>query len=266
MMNNASQKEIKEETDHMHELLYREELLWLQRSRVTWLKEGDQNTRYFHQRAVWRARKNRIKRLKDDEGTWKDVPTEMERMATSYFKELFTRDPSLQSDGLVNLFQEKVTEQMNNELCRDFTDEEIGNVLFQIGPLKAPGVDGFPTRFYQRNWCTLKEEVINAVKIFFVTGRMPENVNDTAIVLIPKVDQPATLTDFRPISVCTILYKVLAKCMVNRLRPMLGELISLNQSAFVRRRLITDNALVISIFVPTNSIFPKHTIGLIGIF
>lgn len=190
----------------------------------------------------------------------------MERMASSYFKELFTCDPSLNSDNLVSLFQEKITVQMNEQLCKDFTDEEIGDALFQIGPLKAPGVDGFPARFYQRNWATIKEEVINAVKVFFATGKMPDNVNDTAIVLIPKVDQPEIVKDFRPISLCTVLYKVLAKCMVNRLRPMLGELISMNQSAFVPGRLIMDNALValsvstlssktralISIFVPTS--------------
>jgi hypothetical protein len=86
-------------------------------------------------------------------------------------------------------------------------------------------VDGFPARFYQRNWGTIKEEVIHAVKLFFLTGTMPANVNDTAIVLIPKIDQPETLKHFRPISLCTVIYKVIAKCMVNRLRLMLGDII-----------------------------------------
>jgi hypothetical protein len=137
-----------------------------------------------------------------------------------------------------------VSLQMNDEICRDFTDEEISDALFQIGPLKAPGTDDFQSRFYQRNWSTLKEEVINGVKLFFLTGKMPEGVNDTAIVLIPKVDFPETLKDFRPISLCTVLYKITAKCMFNRLRPLLGEIISANQSAFVPGRLITDNALI----------------------
>jgi hypothetical protein len=165
-------------------------------------------------------------------------------MATSYFKELFTRDPSLNSDLLISMTQGKVTTEMNEKLYKEFTDEEIGDALFQIGPLKAPGVDGFPARFYQRNWGTIKEEVTNAVKLFFVTGRMPEGVNDTAIILIPKIDQPETLKDFRPISLCTVMYKVIAKCMVNRLRPILGEIISMNQSAFVPGRLLTDNVLI----------------------
>jgi hypothetical protein len=163
---------------------------------VTWLKEGDRNTRFFHQKAVWRARRNKIKKLQDVDGTWKDVPSDMELMATSYFKDLFSRDPSLNSERLISMTNAKVTSEMNDDLCRDFSDEEIGDAMFQIGPLKAPGVDGFPARFYQRNWGVIKEEVTNAVKLFFATGKMPEGVNDTAIVLIPKVDQPATLKDF----------------------------------------------------------------------
>jgi hypothetical protein len=143
-------------------------MLWLQRSRIAWLKEGNRNTRLFHEKAVWRARRNKIKKLRDDAGQWNDVPSDMERMASSYFKELFTRDPFLQANGLVNLMQEKVTKQMNEDLCKQFTDAEISDALFQIGPLKVPGVDGFPARFYQRNWGTLKVEVINVVKLFFL--------------------------------------------------------------------------------------------------
>ena len=80
-----------------------------------------------------------------------------------------------------------IIEEMNEALCMPFSDEEIGNALFQIGPLKAPGPDGLPARFFQRNWGLMKEDIISVVEMFFQEGRMPENVNDTAIVLIPKV-------------------------------------------------------------------------------
>jgi hypothetical protein len=133
---------------------------------------------------------------------------------------------------------------MNEKLCADFTEKEIGDALFQIGPLKAPGPDGFPARFFQRNWGVLKEEIISAVKEFFKSGVMPEGINETAIVLIPKVDEPEMISQFRPIRLCNVIYKVLSKCLVNRLRPLLDDIISEAQSAFVPGRLITDNALL----------------------
>lgn len=116
--------------------------------------------------------------------------------------------------------------------------------MFQIDPLKARGLDGFPARFYQRNWEVVRQDIVGAVQKFFHSGIMPPGVNDMAIVLIPKIDQPLELKDFRPISLCNVVYKVVSKCLVNRLRKILDELVSCEQSAFVPGRLITDNALL----------------------
>jgi hypothetical protein len=133
---------------------------------------------------------------------------------------------------------------MSTDLCKEFSDEEISIALFQIGPIKAPGPDGFHACFYQRNWELLRDEVLVVVHHFFSTGIMPEGVNDTSTVLIPKIDNPMELKDYRPIGLCNVLYKVVSKCLVNRLRPILGDIISENQSAFIPGRLITDNALL----------------------
>lgn len=127
---------------------------------------------------------------------------------------------------------------------KPYNEKEIGNALFQIGPLKAPGPDGFPGRFFQRNWPVLREDVIRAVQELLDTGVMPPGVNDTCIVLIPKVPYPETLRDFRPISLCNVIYMVVSKCLVNRLRPLLEGIISPHQRAFLPRRLITNKALI----------------------
>ena len=244
MQSNADRIQIRQATDHMNEMLYREEMLWLQRSRVNWLKEGDRNTRFFHSRAVWRAKKNKITKLRDAEGTVQKSTTVLEDMATEYFEKVYTADPNLDPECVTRLIQEKVTEEMNAKLCADFNDEEIAQALFQIGPLKSPDPDGFPARFYQRNWGTLKADIVGAVRDFFQTGLMPEGVNNTAIVLIPKIEQPLELKDYRPISLCNVVYKVVSKCLVNRLRPVLDEVVSEEQSAFIQGRMITDNALL----------------------
>lgn len=185
-----------------------------------------------------------IQRLQKNDGSWCSVPTDMERMTFSYFKEFFTKDPTLSPGEVLECIVPKVTDKMNESLCRPYTETEISDALFQIDPLKAPGCDGFPARFYQRNWATLKDDIVAAVQDFFITGIMPDGVNDTAIVLIPKIPHPKKLKDFRPISLCNVVYKVVSKCMLNRLRPLLAGLISENQSAFIPGRLIFDNSII----------------------
>ena len=137
-----------------------------------------------------------------------------------------------------------MTDEDNVKLCALFSDKEISDALFQIEPLKAPGPDGFPARFFQRNWSTIKEDVLAAVKDFFVIGIMPEGVNSTPIVLIPEISNPAKISDYSPISLCNGIYKVISKCLVNRPRPVLDGIVSPEQSAFIPGRMITDNALV----------------------
>ena len=134
---------------------------------------------------------------------------------------------------------------MNGALGKEFSDKEISDALFEIGPLKAPGTDGFPTRFYQRNWGILKYETIAAVKMFFEIGNMPANIYHTAIVLIPKVKNPNLLSQFWPFNLCNVLYKIASKVVANRLKLILPDIIFDEQSTFVLGRLITDNIICV---------------------
>jgi hypothetical protein len=86
--------------------------------------------------------------------------------------------------------------------------------------------------------------VIGAVKKFFEMGTMPPGVNDTSIVLIPKNKNPISLRDYRPISLCNVIYKVVSKCLVNLLRSLLQDMISPTQSAFILSSMITENAII----------------------
>ena len=90
----------------------------------------------------------------------------MELMATSYFKEVFTKDPTLDQEEVLDIIAPKVSAEMNEALCQEYTEEEISNALFQIGPMKAPGCDGLPARFFQRNWGLIKEDIVKATNSF----------------------------------------------------------------------------------------------------
>jgi hypothetical protein len=134
---------------------------------------------------------------------------------------------------VVRMFEPMISDEMNIGLCKDFSAEEISDALFQIGPLKAQGPDGFPAQFFQRNWEVLKSDVVKAVQKIFESDTMPPGVNKTSIVLLPKKDDPKVLRDFRPISLCNVIHKVVSKCLVNRLRPLLQDIRAPMHSAFI---------------------------------
>jgi hypothetical protein len=88
------------------------------------------------------------------------------------------------------------------------------------------------------------KDVVREVKALLNGGDMPQGWNETVVVLIPKVPNPDKLKDLRPISLCNVIYKIALKVLSNRLKLVLLDIVSLNQSAFVPGRIITDNVLL----------------------
>jgi hypothetical protein len=134
-----------------------------------------------------------------------------------------------------------VTASMRDGLLADFTKEEIHEALKSMPPQKAPGPDGYMADFYQFRWDMVGEEVCDAALHFFNSVSMDAAINATNIVLIPKNCNPCSVTDFRPISLCNVLYKIISKVLANRLKRVLPHVISQSQSAFISGQLITDN-------------------------
>jgi hypothetical protein len=167
---------------------------------------------------------------------------EIEEAFVKYFQELFTGETQLEVDQCIQAVDQKVSDLMNDSLLAEVTVEEISRALQQM-PLKAPGPDGFSTCFYQHNWGLIHKEVCVAITHFFNTGMLDPRINTTHIALIPKVSNPGSVNEFRPISLCNVIYKLLSKVLANRLKTILPAIISSTQSIFIPGRLINDNVI-----------------------
>jgi hypothetical protein len=136
-----------------------------------------------------------------------------------------------------------VTGQMNASLISEIKQSEVKSALFEIFPTKAPGPDGFPAHFFQHHWELCGEEVTSAVIRVLKGEEDMSTINKTFIVLIPKVASLDDLGQFRPISLCNVIYKFASKVMANRLKVVIPNIISEEQSTFVPGRIITDNII-----------------------
>ncbi|KAL5838662.1 hypothetical protein ACOSQ3_015831 [Xanthoceras sorbifolium] len=238
--------DIKSRERELESLLSKEELYWKQRSRVDWLLAGDKNSKFFHRRATARKKKNRISSLLDSRGVRRESEQGMSSVVLDYFSDLFRSiQPSFSDLSAASSFLEsKVNAQMAGRLGEAFTRAEVRSAVFEMGPNKAPGPDGFHALFFQKFWNVVGEDVSNVCLKVLNGGCSIEEFNTTNVVLIPKVKNPERMTDFRPISLCSVIYKTVSKVMANRLKEILPFIISSEQSAFVPGRLIFDNIMV----------------------
>lgn len=218
-------------------------MFWRQRSKQLWLQAGDKNTHFSHAAATERRRSNSFQKLQNEEEVWVELEDGLDDLLTSYFNQIFSATEN-QWEGVVDRVTRTITDEQNELLLSEVTIEEVKLALFQMHPDKAPGPDGMTPGFFQRHWSIVGEDIVKMVKEFFSQGVMLEGLNETNLVLIPKKNNPSTVSDLRPISLCNVLVKIITKVMANRMKLLLNVVISESQSAFIPGRLISDNILV----------------------
>ncbi|KAJ9535821.1 hypothetical protein OSB04_un001032 [Centaurea solstitialis] len=221
-----------------------EEIHLAQRAKIKWLNEGDGNTRFFHNAVKERRGKNFIRSVCDLNGNY-TYDIGVEDVFVDHFHTILGMEdgmdcPDLQHD----LFENKLNLSEALHMIRPIQDLEIKNAIFSIGNDKAPGSDGFSSKFFKDAWEVIGKDVTIAIHNFFYTARLTKEINHTLLCLIPKVPNASCVSDYRPISCCTVLYKCISKLLSDRMKPYLDKVVSKAQSAFIPGRRISDNILL----------------------
>ena len=168
---------------------------------------------------------------------------EILELQLNFYKNLYTAKDI--NDVKANKFTKnlpKLTDEMRNRICREIIDSEIAEALLALPNNKAPGSDGFTADFYKFFWPDLKTFVCNSIKFAIQSGTLSIDQKRGVITLIPKAGKDLRfLKNWRPISLLNTDYKILAKLLATRLQPILPDIISKDQSAYIKGRSITDN-------------------------
>ncbi|KAL0329540.1 UNVERIFIED_CONTAM: hypothetical protein Sradi_4940700 [Sesamum radiatum] len=123
--------------------------------------------------------------------------------------------------------------ELASDLCRAVTPVDVKLAVFQINDNKAPGPNGCTSCFFKKAWNIMGDLICRAITDFFRSGWMLRQLNHTIIALVPKFMHSHSVADYRPISCCNVIYKVITKIIADCLSPALEHLIDSSQAAFV---------------------------------
>lgn len=193
--------------------------------------------------ASGRRKTNWIKSIRQEDGSETHSLDHIQELFLQYYSR-FDDNASPPPASLSLLPGPRLSEEMASSLTPEITDDEIEVAVRNLPMGKAPGFDGLGASFYRNFWSIIKTEVCSAIKYCFISAFFPDSWKNTIICLTPKVEGPATVKDYRPISLCSFLYKICAKMLANRMARMLPSIIGWEQGAFIRGRSISDNILL----------------------
>ncbi|WMV59774.1 hypothetical protein MTR67_053159 [Solanum verrucosum] len=226
----------------LEELAKNEESRWRQKSRVLWLKQGDNNTKFFQRVATTHRRCNTIDRLIINGEENKD-PKEIKDHITEFYKQLYTESESWRPSFVMTNCP-RISQEEQEWMQRPFSKEEVVHILKLCDGDKAPGPDGFTMLFFKKCWGIITSDAMQTIHNFHQNEVFERSLNATFVVLIPKKLGAVELKDFKPISLIGGMYKIIAKLITERMKTVMGRLIDEHQMAFLKDRQIMDASLL----------------------
>ncbi|GKA20416.1 RNA-directed DNA polymerase, eukaryota [Tanacetum coccineum] len=216
----------------------------VQKSKIKWAIEGDENSKFFH--GIINKKRSQLSiRGVFVEGTWCTDPSIVKEAFKNHFEVRF-QQPCHDRLKLNAPFHNRLSSDQVDELDRAVSRDKIRRAVWNCGENKSPGPDGYTFEFFRKYWSLVGADFCDAVDYFFKSGTFPRGCNSSFIALIPKVNDAKFVNDFRPISLIGCVYKVITKVLANRLATVISDLVSETQSAFVANRQILDGPFILN--------------------
>jgi hypothetical protein len=204
-----------------------EEKFLQQRAKLEWLKLGDGNNRYFHASIKTKTILKNINVLHKEDGNRVTNQEDIEEEVLNFYKKLMgTTDKDLNGIDITVMREgPQLCNEQRQKLIAPITEEEIECALKSIGDLKSPGIDWYGAYFFKKAWKIVKSDVLEAVHDFFDNGRLYKAANCTLVTLIPKTKEAKRIKEYRPISCCSTIYKIISKVLTKRMGEVMTSIV-----------------------------------------
>ncbi|XP_026410646.1 uncharacterized protein LOC113305868 [Papaver somniferum] len=239
------------------------EVMLKMKSRVTWLEDGDQNTCFFHNSIRMRRSQNTISELKVSNDTTLFLQDEIKDFIVNHYQAKFNGGDVNIDPVLFDIEHESISVAESAFMDAIPSLEEVRVAVFDLGADSAPGPDGYTGSFYRKCWDIISGDLFNAIANCWSVRKIPNGINSSFIVLIPKDKKSDAIKDYRPIGLSNFFFKIITKIMATRLGTVLNKLISEEQVAFMKGRNIHENIALASEL--TNEINTKSKHGNVGL-
>ncbi|XP_028551780.1 uncharacterized protein LOC110101382 [Dendrobium catenatum] len=215
----------------------------IQRAKVNWLKYDEDDLKFLYAKIRIRMGSNKsvVNLLSSNPQSSR---ADMISFIIHYFQELYNPSPpsnmNMDIFPVGNILSDEYVSSLNSYV----TDGDIKSAVFSGSSKSAPGLDGLNFHFYKSGWHILGPTVCRAIRSFFIKGFLPKGVKSTALAIVPKHKNASSISDYRPIALCNVLYKIIAKILAAKLKPVMNWIVKDNQAGFVNSRVSTDNILL----------------------
>ena len=220
------------------------------RSRAKWVEQGEQSTSYFLRLEKKHQVYNQIDTLMSDNGQMARTNEEILKEAVSFYTKLYSSTSPSANDIDIYLentnFVHKLSPESRN-ICEGLiSKEECHYAVKHLKDNKSPGLDGLCAEFYKKFWPEIETLLTDCYNESFQKGELSESQKLSILSLIFKKTDRTQLKYYRPISLATTDYKILAFVLANRLNRVIANIVSSDQTGYIKGRFIGTNIRLIS--------------------
>ena len=247
--NNGNEEEIKSLEKQIEEQYVYKSLGYQIRSRANWIEKGEKNTKYFLSLEKGRQLQKTITRLYNDKGEIIKNQDDLLLRQKQFYEEIYaTKNPTMENINqyLESVQLESIISNEDSSKCEGLiTENECFKAVKNMKSNKSPGSDGLTVEFYKKFWKYIKELLLNSINEGYNRGKLSDSQRVGILSLMYKKNDPCDLNNWRPLTLLNTDYKIIARCLAERIKPILPKIINTDQNGFIQGRNIGYNIRLI---------------------